>query len=113
MKMVFLGGLGETPTFLVPIINPPFADNSPQKPQLLLSYWFPFRIFVNNLDRNLKNIFPTPIPLNNLGRRQFPFLPSLDQKNRPIGTVALFNNQTTIKCAHYHGILIHFHQGIF
>jgi len=28
--MVLLGGLERTPTFLVPIINPPFADNSPQ-----------------------------------------------------------------------------------
>lgn len=27
--MAFLGGLGKAPTFLVPIINPPFADNSP------------------------------------------------------------------------------------
>jgi len=26
----FLRGLGKAPTFLVPIINPPFADNSPQ-----------------------------------------------------------------------------------
>jgi hypothetical protein len=29
IKMAFLGGLGKAPTFLVPIINPPFADNSP------------------------------------------------------------------------------------
>jgi len=27
--MVLFGGLERTPTFLVPIINPPFADNSP------------------------------------------------------------------------------------
>lgn len=27
--VAFLGGLGKAPTFLVPIINPPFADNSP------------------------------------------------------------------------------------
>jgi len=26
----FLRGLGKATTFLVPIINPPFADNSPQ-----------------------------------------------------------------------------------
>ena len=30
--MAFLGGLGKAPTFLVPIINPPFADNSPHFP---------------------------------------------------------------------------------
>lgn len=41
--MAFLGGLGKAPTFLVPIINPPFADNSPH---FLLNnifqseYWF-------------------------------------------------------------------------
>ncbi|MDD8020066.1 MAG: hypothetical protein PHU81_02615 [Acidobacteriota bacterium] len=29
MVLAFLGGLGKAPTFLVPIINPPFADNSP------------------------------------------------------------------------------------
>jgi hypothetical protein len=29
MVMAFLRGLGKAPTFLVPIINPPFADNSP------------------------------------------------------------------------------------
>ena len=29
MDMAFLRGLGKAPTFLVPIINPPFADNSP------------------------------------------------------------------------------------
>ena len=29
MIVAFLGGLGKAPTFLVPIINPPFADNSP------------------------------------------------------------------------------------
>jgi hypothetical protein len=29
LNMAFLGGLGKAPTFLVPIINPPFADNSP------------------------------------------------------------------------------------
>jgi len=29
MKMAFLRGLEKAPTFLVPIINPPFADNSP------------------------------------------------------------------------------------
>jgi hypothetical protein len=28
--MVFFCGLERTPTFLVPIINPPFADNSPR-----------------------------------------------------------------------------------
>ncbi len=28
--VAFLRGLGKAPTFLVPIINPPFADNSPQ-----------------------------------------------------------------------------------
>jgi hypothetical protein len=27
--MAFLSGLEKAPTFLVPIINPPFADNSP------------------------------------------------------------------------------------
>ncbi|MBP1769090.1 MAG: hypothetical protein H6P98_3205 [Candidatus Aminicenantes bacterium] len=27
--MAFLRGLEKAPTFLVPIINPPFADNSP------------------------------------------------------------------------------------
>ena len=32
MNMAFLGGLGKAPTFLVPIINPPFADNSPHFP---------------------------------------------------------------------------------
>ena len=30
MKMAFLCGLEKVPTFLVPIINPPFADNSPR-----------------------------------------------------------------------------------
>jgi len=29
MSLVLLSGLERTPTFLVPIINPPFADNSP------------------------------------------------------------------------------------
>ncbi len=29
MDMVLFCGLERTPTFLVPIINPPFADNSP------------------------------------------------------------------------------------
>lgn len=29
MYLVLLRGLGRAPTFLVPIINPPFADNSP------------------------------------------------------------------------------------
>jgi hypothetical protein len=29
MNMAFLRGLEKAPTFLVPIINPPFADNSP------------------------------------------------------------------------------------
>jgi hypothetical protein len=29
MIVAFLRGLGKAPTFLVPIINPPFADNSP------------------------------------------------------------------------------------
>ncbi len=29
MKMALLSGLERAPTFLVPIINPPFADNSP------------------------------------------------------------------------------------
>jgi L-methionine (R)-S-oxide reductase len=29
MKLAFLRGLEKAPTFLVPIINPPFADNSP------------------------------------------------------------------------------------
>jgi hypothetical protein len=32
LNMAFLGGLGKAPTFLVPIINPPFADNSPHFP---------------------------------------------------------------------------------
>jgi hypothetical protein len=35
--MAFLGGLGKAPTFLVPIINPPFADNSPHS--LLTAEW--------------------------------------------------------------------------
>jgi hypothetical protein len=30
--VAFLSGLGKAPTFLVPIINPPFADNSPHFP---------------------------------------------------------------------------------
>jgi hypothetical protein len=29
MVVAFLCGLEKAPTFLVPIINPPFADNSP------------------------------------------------------------------------------------
>jgi hypothetical protein len=29
MGVAFLRGLEKAPTFLVPIINPPFADNSP------------------------------------------------------------------------------------
>ncbi len=29
MGLAFLRGLEKAPTFLVPIINPPFADNSP------------------------------------------------------------------------------------
>jgi hypothetical protein len=29
MNVAFLRGLEKAPTFLVPIINPPFADNSP------------------------------------------------------------------------------------
>ena len=29
MTLAFLRGLEKAPTFLVPIINPPFADNSP------------------------------------------------------------------------------------
>ncbi len=29
MVKVLFGGLERAPTFLVPIINPPFADNSP------------------------------------------------------------------------------------
>ena len=29
MTLTFLCGLEKVPTFLVPIINPPFADNSP------------------------------------------------------------------------------------
>jgi hypothetical protein len=33
MVVAFLGGLGKAPTFLVPIINPPFADNSPHSYQ--------------------------------------------------------------------------------
>jgi hypothetical protein len=32
MIMAFFRGLEKAPTFLVPIINPPFADNSPQPP---------------------------------------------------------------------------------
>jgi len=28
--LAFFRGLGKAPTFLVPIINPPFADNSPR-----------------------------------------------------------------------------------
>jgi hypothetical protein len=30
--LAFLRGLEKVPTFLVPIINPPFADNSPHYP---------------------------------------------------------------------------------
>ena len=33
MTMAFLRGLEKAPTFLVPIINPPFADNSPHLSQ--------------------------------------------------------------------------------
>jgi len=29
MTLAFFRGLEKAPTFLVPIINPPFADNSP------------------------------------------------------------------------------------
>ena len=32
MILAFLSGLEKAPTFLVPIINPPFADNSPHLP---------------------------------------------------------------------------------
>ncbi len=32
MTVAFLRGLEKAPTFLVPIINPPFADNSPHFP---------------------------------------------------------------------------------
>ena len=32
MTLAFLRGLEKAPTFLVPIINPPFADNSPHFP---------------------------------------------------------------------------------
>jgi len=35
--MAFFCGLERAPTFLVPIINPPFADNSPHLPSLLYS----------------------------------------------------------------------------
>jgi hypothetical protein len=39
--LAFLRGLEKAPTFLVPIINPPFADNSPHlSPGVVLS---PFR----------------------------------------------------------------------
>jgi len=31
--MAFLGALGKAPTFLGPIINPPFPDNSPHSYQ--------------------------------------------------------------------------------
>ncbi len=34
--MALLGGLGRAPTFLVPIINPPFADKQPAPPPLPL-----------------------------------------------------------------------------
>jgi hypothetical protein len=41
MNLAFLRGLEKAPTFLVPIINPPFADNSPHlSPGVVLS---PFR----------------------------------------------------------------------
>ncbi len=40
MTLAFLRGLEKAPTFLVPIINPPFADNSPhlfhRKPPIFL-----------------------------------------------------------------------------
>jgi len=32
MSLAFFRGLEKAPTFLVPIINPPFADNSPHLP---------------------------------------------------------------------------------
>jgi len=38
--LAFLGGLGKAPTFLVPIINPPFADNSPHLVSLQLVLLF-------------------------------------------------------------------------
>jgi hypothetical protein len=34
MILAFLRGLEKAPTFLVPIINPPFADNSPHFPRI-------------------------------------------------------------------------------
>ena len=39
--LAFLRGLEKAPTFLVPIINPPFADNSPHLLSGMAS--FPFR----------------------------------------------------------------------
>lgn len=38
MVSAFLRGLGKAPTFLVPIINPPFADNSPHFSAQGISY---------------------------------------------------------------------------
>jgi hypothetical protein len=35
MTVAFLRGLEKAPTFLVPIINPPFADNSPHSSGVL------------------------------------------------------------------------------
>jgi hypothetical protein len=49
MNMAFLRGLGKAPTFLVPIINPPFADNSPHNPPrggCVLRFFY-FSIFRN------------------------------------------------------------------
>ena len=46
--MAFLRGLGKAPTFLVPIINPPFADNSPH--------------LISDI-RNINHAFPFPLAL--------------------------------------------------
>ncbi len=52
MILAFLRGLEKAPTFLVPIINPPFADNSPHLISGVAS--FPMEWIIS----------PRPIPKN-------------------------------------------------
>ena len=44
IELVFFCGLERTPTFLVPIINPPFADNSPHFSSLYKKDSIPYSV---------------------------------------------------------------------
>jgi hypothetical protein len=54
INSAFLRGLEKAPTFLVPIINPPFADNSPHFPSPSRGIFF--RVFKNRSDGNILSL---------------------------------------------------------